>query len=122
MDLINDEKQVDISALTFSQLAKKFGTGQAYTISGEGRNRKTGYRSGVMTEIGNIEECLWERLVYKLIVLHNEQHIFEKLLTWYKNHPCYRTAPEQRKQALELHAGRYFEKKDWVGYAEFNKN
>ena len=44
--------ELDAEKLTFEDLRCHFGTGRSYVISGTGRDRKTGYRTGVQTDVG----------------------------------------------------------------------
>lgn len=67
------EKEISSDGLKFEDLRKRYGTGRSYTISGSGKNRVTGYRTGVMTNIGDIEVSQWERLVHELISRNQEE-------------------------------------------------
>lgn len=51
--------ELDAEKLTFEDLRCHFGTGRSYVISGTGRDRKTGYRTGVQTDVGDIEVSEW---------------------------------------------------------------
>lgn len=120
--LINNESEINIPGLTFDKLKKEYGTGRSYVISGSGRDRKTGYRSGVMTELGDIEDSLWERLVYDLIARSGEQSLYENLLTWCKENIYFlRSDFERKRYVLELHAARIFDNEKWLDYIGFNK-
>ena len=44
---------------TFSDLRCYYQTGRSYVVSGEGRNRVYGYRTGVQCELGDIERDEW---------------------------------------------------------------
>lgn len=112
----------DLQKLTFSQIRIRFKTGRSYIISGSGRNRKCGYRLGCMTEIGNIEYSHWSQLIQYMIQRDNEQQLQENLLNWIKeNCPWLHTQAEQKDYALQLHAARIFDCKEWVDYEKFNK-
>lgn len=115
-----DGKSYPVKDLTFQNLRKHFGTGRAYTISGTGRDRVTGYRSGIMTDIGDVEEELWEKLVLCVIERNGEQELYQNLLSWLTQHPvgCH-DAKRRRHMALELHAMRIFDDVDWCDWLEF---
>ena len=70
--------------LTFADLRHHFGTGRAYIKSGSGRDRVYGYRRGIMTDIGDIEESEWKGLMLDLIQRSNEMDIYEALKRWSK--------------------------------------
>ena len=97
-------------------------TGRSYTISGYGRDRKLGYRTGIATDIGDIEISVWIHAIKSLIVQHGEQKIFEQLHQWCKNHNYTNATPKEvEKEALILHSMRMFENEKWVGYSELNE-
>lgn len=105
----------------FTDLRCRYQTGRSYVISGEGRNRVYGYRTGVQCDLGDIERSEWCELVRDLIHKTGEQQLYEHLLEWLKGHNC---AKESKKDlefhALELHADRIFDDERWVGFLEFN--
>ena len=110
------------STLTFSGLQKQYGTGRAYTISGTGRNRVTGYRTGVKCALGDIEESEWAQMVRDLVERSGEQELHQQLLMYVKeNCPWCRSKKELERKALELHAARIFENRAWVGFMEFER-
>lgn len=112
----------DIQNLTFAQLRLRYYTGRSYVILGSGRDRKCGYRQGCMTEIGDIEIFQWRELIRYLIERDGELHLQQNLLGWVKEKcPWIHTKQEWEDYALELHAARIFDCKDWVDYVEFNK-
>lgn len=117
-----DGKAYDIQKLTFAQVCLKYHTGRSYVISGSGRNRKLGYRQGCKTEIGDIELSQWRELIQYLIEREGEQQLQKDLLCWVKERcPWIHTKEEWEDYALELHAARIFDCKEWVAYLEFNK-
>ena len=112
----------DIQYLTFAQIRLRYYTGKSYVIFGSGRDRKCGYRQGCMTEIGDIEIFRWRELVQYLIERDGENQLQQNLLSWVKEKcPWIHTIQEWEDYALELHAARIFECKEWVDYVEFNK-
>lgn len=111
-----------MSELTFADLRVHYGTGRAYTISGKGRDRVMGYRSGMMCDLGDIEESEWCEMVRNLIVQTGEQELHQQLITHMKEHYRWkRSKAEFEKQALELHASRIFDNPQWVDFIIFNK-
>lgn len=58
---------LDVKKLTFEDLRYLHGTGRSYVISGTGHDRKTGYRTGVQTNVGDIEVSEWKELMKELI-------------------------------------------------------
>ena len=103
------EKEISSDGLKFEDLRKRYGTGRSYTISGSGKNRVTGYRTGVMTNIGDIEVSQWERLVHELISRNQEEELYAHLCQWIK------------ETALWLHADRIFDNPKWRDYIPFNQ-
>ena len=104
----------------FADLRKQYGTGRSYLISSNPEKRY-GYRIGVQTRIGDIEQSEWIRLVEELIEWRGEQKLFEWLLAWVaSNYAWVRCSAEARIYALELHAARVFDDEGWCDYVAFN--
>lgn len=113
--------QIDIEKLTFVDLRKHYDTGRSYTISGSGRDRKTGYRQGVMTDIGDIELSDWKKLVYMLIERAGEEKMQRCLYEWVKdNIPWLHNDKDREAKALEMHTMRLFDNPKWTNYEAFN--
>lgn len=107
--------------LTFEDLREHFGTGRAYIKSGTGRDRVYGYRSGVMTNIGDIEESEWAELMMDLIERSGEQELQDLLRRWAKDHCAWlHSKREIEMYALRLHSSRIFENPNWVALEQFN--
>lgn len=112
----------DIASLAFEDIREHYGTGRSYLISDGVRGKKYGYRSGVQTKIGDIEEFEWEALAVKLIERDGEQTLQENLLDWIKNQcPWLHTQRERKHYALCLHVSRIFDNEEWVDYIPFHK-
>lgn len=108
--------------LTFEDLRSNGGTGRAYTISGSGRNRVTGYRNGISCKLGDIELSEWINLVKDLIVQTGEQELYQQLLSFVGKHNHAKASKsELEKEALELHAARIFDNPLWVNFIAFNE-
>ena len=56
-----------MSELSFAALRCHFQTGRSYVIYGEGRNRVSGYRTGVHCDLGDIERSEWIDMVKDMI-------------------------------------------------------
>ena len=109
-------------AVTFDNLRVHFFTGRSILLSGTGRDKKYSYRSGVMTDVGDIELSRWRELVHGLIEKAHEQTLHEQLLKWVKNCcPFQHTREEIETYALEIHASRLFDNPKWAAYDEFNR-
>ena len=115
------EKEISSDGLKFEDLRKRYGAGRSYTISGSGKNRVTGYRTGVMTNIGDIEVSQWERLVHELISRNQEEELYAHLCQWIKETALWLHGKHEIEQyALELHADRIFDNPKWRDYIPFN--
>lgn len=111
-----------IEELKFSDLRVRFGTGRAFLISGSGRDKKYGYRHGMMTDLGDLELSEWKRLINALIEYHGEQELQQQLRTWAKAEcPWLHGNDEIEEYALKLHAARIFDDPSWVDYIPFNQ-
>ena len=112
----------DIDALTCEDLRVHFGTGQAVRISGSGRNRISKYRTGVQTNIGDMETSVWMDLMRHLIARLGETELQEHLRQWVKENCAWiHTSEEVEQHSLELHAARIFDNPAWTGYMDFNR-
>ena len=109
-------------SVTFENLRVHFFTGRSILLSGTGRDKKYSYRSGVMTDVGDIELSRWRELVHGLIEKAQEQALHEQLLKWVKDCcPFQHTREEIETYALEIHASRLFDNPKWAAYDEFNR-
>lgn len=114
--------QVEIKKLKFSELRVRFGTGRSFLISGSGRDKRYGYRNGVMTELGDLEISEWKSVLTELIAYHGEQGLQEQLREWCKESYLWlHSKAEVEEEALTLHAARIFDDPAWVDYIPFNR-
>lgn len=112
--------ELDAEKLTFKDLRCHFETGQSYVISGRGRDRKTGYRTGIQTNVGDIEVSEWKMLMKDLIRRSDEEFLYKLLFQWVsQNIPWLHTKQEYELYSLKLHAMRIFENPDWADYEAF---
>lgn len=110
------------SELSFSDLRLHVQTGRAYIISGEGRNRVYGYRSGVQCNLGDIDRADWIRLMKEVISREGEQQLHQQLLQHLKDHNYAKeTKAELEFNGLQLHAARIFDNEAWVDFLRFNR-
>lgn len=113
-----DEKVLE--SLTFEKVKLKYGTGRSSTFN-TSNGKKTLYRHGVMTEIGDIEESVWIRIVQYLICRDREVELFNNLFAWVSETSNWiQSETECKKYALQLHASRIFDNAEWVHYKTFN--
>ena len=114
-------EEVDTEHLTLADLRSHYRTGRANT-RGSGRDKISTYRNGIGTNIGDVEESLWRRLVKDLINKHDEQELHQQLRAWVKENCLWlKTEAEIELEALELHASRIFDDQEWVGFIPFNR-
>lgn len=119
INVFPDEKVLD--GLTFEKVSLKYGTGRSNTFNTP-NGKKTSYRHGVMTEIGDIEVSVWIQIVEYLIQRAKENELYNNLLEWVTDTLKWsENDAERKKYALVLHAVRIFGNPAWVDYVAFNK-
>jgi hypothetical protein len=107
---------------SFQNLRIMYGTGRAFVISGTGRDRKYGYRSGFKTKLGDIEQSDWYEQARQLIHMAGEDELHHHLLCHIKEHiPWIKTKTEAENEALQLHISRIFDDPLWVDFVCFNR-
>lgn len=107
---------------TFDELRCHFQNGRSYVISGEGRNRVYGYRTGVQCKLGDIDRDEWVRMVKDTIQAAGEKKLYEQLLQHLNEQNRTRDSrTELEIKALELHAARIFDDELWVDFLGFNQ-
>lgn len=108
--------------LTFSDLRPHYGTGRAYTISGTGRNRVTGYRTGMKCNAGDIEVSEWVQMMKDLIERSKESELYHQLYAFMKERNYVRASKSELEiEVLKLHAQRIFNDEAWVYFIPFNQ-
>ena len=97
-------------------------TGRAFLISDRGFEKKYGYRHGVETPIGDIEENLWCEIMKELVTQNGDTELYEQLLDWYKDCPvsC-NTKKEREFYVLQCFSHKIFDDERWVDYVPFNQ-
>lgn len=124
MDVLIDDISTlkdKLDTLTFEQVNMKYGTGRSNTVTTP-QGKKSFYRHGVMTEIGDIRESVWMEIVEYLIVRDKETELYNCLYEWVKDTYGWNQTDAERKQyVLQLHATRIFDNPAWVDYIAFNE-
>lgn len=120
--LIDRIEQIDISNLTFENLRVYYGTGQAILLSGSGRNKKYGYRSGIQTELGDIEISVWRKLAKRLVIRNNDQKLLSCYKKWLKNTKNWLKPEEIEREALEMYTYQMKDNTEWYDYKAFNES
>lgn len=111
-----------MSDLSYANLRCHYQTGRSYVISGEGRNRVYGYRTGVQCNLGDIEQKEWCQMVRDLIQREDEQKLYQQLLQHLKDHNYAKESIKELEfKALQLHASRIFDNEAWVDFLKFNR-
>ena len=108
--------------LDYSTIAFKTHTGRAFLINDRGYEKKYGYRNGISTPIGDIEENLWCSLMKELIAQNDETDLYNQLFEWYCDDPVAGSNKKEREQyVLECFSHRIFDCECWVDYVPFNR-
>ena len=110
-----DDKRCNIQELTCEQIRIHFGTGRSILVSGTGRDKKYTYRSGCMTDIGDILDADWFALARFIIERDGEQDLYNGLVEYVNGCAWLRSKSEREEYALDLHMSRIFDNQDWVG-------
>ena len=106
----------------FAELRIHYRTGRSYLIRGSGRNKEMGYRTGVMTDLGDLELSDWIGRIKAIIAQFGEQETYENLLQWLKEHNYAKESLQDLQlNALEIHSMRIFDDPAWVGYIPWNR-
>ena len=119
---IDSITQIEPKQITRDNLRLHYGTGQEIVTKNSQGNKTSQYRSGVQTNLGDIEQSVWMELVQILIEQENDQEIFEQLLEWEKdnNHIEARTKNDFLREAMQSYTYRIYDNKAWWDYVRFN--
>ena len=110
-----------LDSLTFEQVRLMYGTGRSNTVT-TAQGKKSFYRNGVMTKIGDIRESVWIEVIEYMIARDNETELYNYLYKWVKDtYGWNQTDEERKKYVLQLHAARIFDNPKWVDYTSFNE-
>lgn len=115
----NQVSDFDLAQLTLAQLRVHYRTGINIT-SGSGRYKSSRYRTGIQTDVGDIELSVWCYLVEQVIQRDNETWLLNALMEWLTEHNFAKDSKKELWiQALELHSMRIFERPEWVDFIDF---
>lgn len=110
-------KDIDYELLRFQTH-----TGRAFLLSDRGLEKKYGYRHGVETPVGDIEENLWCALMKELVEKNNDTALYAALLDWFGDCPIAgRTKKEREFYVLQCFSNQLFDNEEWVDYVPFNQ-
>lgn len=108
--------------LSYKMLECHCYTGQAVLISGTGRHKKYEYRTGMLTDIGDIAYPVWARAVNQLIDDSGERDLYDALMEWEKQRIFFlHTKAEWERYVLDHFAQRIFDNPGWCDYEAFNR-
>lgn len=113
---------IDLETVKLSELRWHFGTGVAIHLSGTGRDKKYGYRHGVMCDLGDIREDIWYQVVAHIAQRDGEQQLVDALTAWSHEHNYTKDSSAQvRQSALQAYSYRIYDNPQWVDYVPFNR-
>lgn len=108
--------------LDYEMIRFRTHTGRAFLINDRGFEKKYGYRHGVETPVGDIEENLWCELMKELIKKNGDTALYEQLLEWYRDIPVAgQTKKEREFYVLQCFSNKIFDNTGWVDYLAFNQ-
>ena len=115
-------RSIPVKTLSFSDIELLHRVGRGQTVRGVGSDVRYVYKHSIATKVGEIEEEMWYSLIEYLIERDGEQKLFETLVEWCRQEVSWlKTKKAVRRYALELHAARMFDDKEWCGYTVFNE-
>lgn len=121
MGQIDSLDGINLNTLKCSDIYWRYATGVAIS-HGSGRDKKYSYRSGVMTELGDIEESLWYQLAEGISKRDGDEWLVDALTEWECEHNYTgESAKGLRKKALQAYIDQLCDNPRWVGYIPFNR-
>lgn len=106
----------------FDALRVHYHTFRSCLIRTEGHRKIFENRSGVKTNLGDLEIEEWTRMARELIQDSDELQMQVNLLEWVRKQVHWlHTEPEREQYALKLHVYRVFDNQEWVDYILFNQ-
>ena len=120
---IDDASQIPESDVTHENLKIMFGTGISMYSKNQRGDRVGYYRSGVQTQLGDIEISVWIKLAEKLIEKENGQKLYTELFEWAREYGCIKSKTEAdiKEKALDYYVSAIYDNKSWYGYIGFNE-
>ena len=110
-------ENLDLDNLKIEDLRCSYMTGQSYLKKTVGRSKEYGYRTGVMTPIGDVLESVWHEAVECIIKRDGEWRLQLRLREWYRGS----FDEKYDRGALTNHVSRLYRNPDWVDYQEFQR-
>ena len=108
-------------AIRPEKLRRMYFTGRSES-HGTGRDKVTTYRTGVQTELGDIEISQWQALMRNIIRRNGELELLEHVTEWeMETTPWVHTKKEAEQRALEAFAERWFDNPASRNYEAFNR-
>lgn len=106
----------------FEALRVHYHTFRSRQLRTEGHRKIYGNRSGVKTDLGDLEMEEWLQMARKLIQDSGEQQLQADLQQWVRERvPWLHNETEREQYALKLHMDRIFDNREWVDYIPFNQ-
>lgn len=103
MQILKSIESIDISTLSRTDLIIRYNTGRDST-TGYGKDRIHHYRSGYMTDIGDIEEDDWKQLAEALVARENGEEELQAIIADVTAHCAwFHTDAQRRLYALKLY-------------------
>ena len=120
---IDDALQIPESDVTHKNLKIMFGTGISMYSKNQRGDRVGYYRTGVQTQLGDIEISVWIKLAEKLIEKENSQKLYAELLEWAREYGCIKpkTEADIKEKALDYYVSAIYDNKSWCDYISFNE-
>lgn len=119
---IDQISQINLDTVALSELRWMYGTGiSTATGSRKAGNYKPGYRNGVMTAIGDIQEDIWYQVAEHIARRDGEEWLVTALNEWENAHNyASKSKKDLYHDALQSYSYRLFDDPQWVHYIPFN--
>jgi len=117
---IDSLEQLDLHNLKLLDIASLYRTFRVET-EGRGRGRKIKTRTGLMTNLGDIETSVWLSAIEICSQNAKEQYLLEAMVEWYKELRFFSSDKDNIIYAHDLYCERFFDRDDWADYIPFNQ-
>ena len=112
---------IDLDSLRLEDIRWHSSTGIAVS-SGSGRDRTYSYRTGVITDLGDIKTSLWRQIAEAVAQRRGEQWLVDALTEWERAHNYTKVSASQlRLEALHKYSMSLQDWPEWVDYIPFNR-
>ncbi len=116
------DKLISPENLTYENIRVHYGTGRFMRSPGSKDKNDGHYRTGMMTNCGDIEQAQWITIAENVIRLKGDWELFMKLKLWYKENVHFlHTEKALHIYALDCFVEQVHNNPDWVDYEAFNK-